>query len=732
MALPFQNAPVAGGVAPGPERRAPLAPQPPQPAAFVAPHRVVTYRELLTDEANSPTPARLANYLYGYRFDGGAGVPTPSSLRDLTVTLSDRQPMAFLSLTQGPNGAHEVVIVHRFMRYMDMPGEEESGFHDRVLGLQGDILPHQYPTVDLPSTVFHLVGNAVRVPTTDAMVALLPTWENPAVPLGPFTEEDPETEVIRPRHLQLLPGYYASMFIHRRGLTAKVVFQEIYGAMQARNEVVVCADILTWLKAAATSRGGGGLQNTVPSVYHPLTSVHLPQEVYRYLVGKVRMDLPALATNEGESALTGTLAGALHALTRHTAAAGPEDRGPKEPKTIQEVYKETYKLLVRFCNVSHPGEVAPIWSRLANCTKSEQATIIIQEFHRVCMARGLDTALYTPIVTTGVRQMIMGFQFVGYGVDDLGSGCQPFQVAYAGSTHHMESVAAATLANQLTQGEHQASLTDYRTLRDQEKVKFPRDITEVCVTLSRYAVLCQALFQGAGAPNPLVAALWNLTAALNNAAPFITDRIQQVARPPLTTRVYYPTIIRSVQVLVHEYLHAVETNVADTHEGVERLEFRSLVTDLRRGTFHHSGHWVPLPEAYLEPPRSSAGTTTRTAAPSVVSTGSSSTAPTGVSSLTDTTRETVVRTDNPAPDADFTTIITRRGGTRQLLRTRPPPQNDAGLEFCVAWWIRGGCFPNCGRRATHTPFASANERTRLLTYCREHLAAPPTAAGGST
>jgi hypothetical protein len=212
------------------------------------------------------------------------------------------------------------------MRYMDMPGEEESGFHDRVLGLQGDIMPHQYPTVDLPGTVFHLVGNVVRVPTTDAMVALLPTWENPAVPLGPYTEEDSETEIVRPRHLQVLPGYYAALFIHRRGLNAKTVFQELYGAMQARNEVVICADVISWLKAAATARGGGGHQNAVPIVYHPLTSVHLPPEVYRYLVGKVRMDLPALSVDDDSAALTGTLAGALQALTRQsTASAGGED-----------------------------------------------------------------------------------------------------------------------------------------------------------------------------------------------------------------------------------------------------------------------------------------------------------------------------------------------------------------------------------------------------------------------
>ncbi|KAI2512410.1 adenylate kinase [Fragilaria crotonensis] len=61
-----------------------------------------------------------------------------------------------------------------------------------------------------------------------------------------------------------------------------------------------------------------------------------------------------------------------------------------------------------------------------------------------------------------------------------------------------------------------------------------------------------------------------------------------------------------------------------------------------------------------------------------------------------------------------------------------PPSNDAGNEFCVAWWTKGGCFPNCGRRLTHRAFASAAERTRLLAYVREHLQAPAAAAAGGS
>ena len=40
-----------------------------------------------------------------------------------------------------------------------------------------------------------------------ALVALLPAWDDPGTALGPYAEDVPETEVVRPRHVQLVPGY---------------------------------------------------------------------------------------------------------------------------------------------------------------------------------------------------------------------------------------------------------------------------------------------------------------------------------------------------------------------------------------------------------------------------------------------------------------------------------------------------------------------------------------------
>ena len=722
----------------------PPPPEVPQVAALPPTQPARTYRELYADASNNPAPDRTAGYLAGYRFTDPAGglVPTPAALRDQTVTLSDRQPMAFLALVTGQGGALEVVILHRLLRYMDLPGDDPSGFHDNVLGLVGDILPHQYPTVEVPGTCFHLVGAAVRVPTVAAMAALLPTWEADTPLLGPYGDQEQglETELVRPRYTQLIPGRYAAMLVHRRRVPPRQAYQELIGAMQAQNELEVCRDVVAWLRAACTARGGGGALTAVPSVVNEIYPIHLPPEVYRYVTSKVQADLPALVQGgalvggpDGNAALVGALQ-ALNAArgTGGGVAAVGEDgaRVGREPKTVAEAYKETYPTLLRFCNVMRVDEVAPVWSRLANCLKSEQHVVLTQEFQRVCMSRGLSTELYVPVITTTLKQMVIGFQFIGHGADDLGTGCQPFMVSYAGSTNHYQALAAASVGNQLSHGDQSASLADYRTIRETEKIKFPRDVSEVTITLMRFAVLCQCLFQGVGDPHPFVERMWALALGVQNAAPFISERFHSLSRAQAVTNMYYARIVRAVQLSVFEYLQQVATNVGLGVGEVDLPVFSAMMQDLKRGTFHLSTNWVEIPEVYLDPiPTRMAGSVVPSGAATTVSMSTRST----VSSMTNdpSARPAVARIPNPNPDAEFTSIPLRPGGARAILREHPPPRNDAGTEFCVAWWTRSGCFQNCGRQASHVPFASPTERSRLLTYVRANLQAPPTSTSST-
>ena len=71
-------------------------------------HHLLTDRPLLDAVRDNPRA-----FLAGYRFANDA--PAPAALLDLSVLLSDRQPMTFLCLV--PRGDTYVVqVLHRFMR----------------------------------------------------------------------------------------------------------------------------------------------------------------------------------------------------------------------------------------------------------------------------------------------------------------------------------------------------------------------------------------------------------------------------------------------------------------------------------------------------------------------------------------------------------------------------------------------------------------------------------------
>ena len=282
-------------------------------------------------------------------------------------------------------------------------------------------------------------------------------------------------------------------------------------------------------------------------------------------------------------------------------------------------------MLLRCCNVTEEvGDVAPVWRRLAKCQKSEQHTLLTQELQKVCVSRGLSTQLYAPIVTMTLKQMIVGLQFPRYSPDDLGTGCQPFLVLYARNAHHLQVTSASAVADQLAQGDQNATLADIRSIREGEKLKFPLNLTGVCVTLYTYAVLCQTLFQGTGDKHPFVETLWKVAAGLKDIEPSVTDKYNEIAGPHNLKSLYYSPIVRAVQIWSHEYLHRVATtNEENSIAGVPVPTFDHMLIDLTRGTFHNSTNWIDLPAEYLR----AASTTTRTPMSVVASPGTASTAP---------------------------------------------------------------------------------------------------------
>jgi hypothetical protein len=137
-----------------------------------------------------------------------------------------------------------------------------------------------------------------------------------------------------------------------------------------------CRDALVWLRTASTARGGGGgAHSGVPSVSLSFPGVHLPQPVYQYVASKIYSDLPALreghplAATEQPTWLQPNKWPSSCGLWRRPHQRANDGVQDREPKQVQDVYRETYLLLLRHNRVEHTEDLAPIWRRLANSAK---------------------------------------------------------------------------------------------------------------------------------------------------------------------------------------------------------------------------------------------------------------------------------------------------------------------------------------------------------------------------
>lgn len=328
----------------------------------------LNYQQLLADRTLDAVRDNPQAFLAGYCFTNEA--PAPAALLDQSVLLSDRQPLTFLCLV--PRGEmYTVQILHRFMRYVELPGERPTGFHDRVLALLGDVRPGQFPVVEVPPTTFHLAATAaVRIPTHATMVAAGLPLRNKGGRnlLGPYPEgvAEERTELVCPRHIQLVPSQYVLDLIGSDGVHPRQAYQSLTAAMEADGTFDNCRDVLTWLRTASTARGGGGAQAAVPAVSLVFPGVHLPQAVYQYVASKIHGDLPALRTGHGYGGDVGGLGGIappaqqvaeLMRLLAEGRAPRRDEGEPttREPKLVQDVYRETYLSLLRYSRVERTG-----------------------------------------------------------------------------------------------------------------------------------------------------------------------------------------------------------------------------------------------------------------------------------------------------------------------------------------------------------------------------------------
>ena len=121
-------------------------------------------------------------------------------------------------------------------------------------------------------------------------------------------------------------------------------YVEIAGAIHGDDNDGPCADVLTWLRALCTCRGGAGPQAMVPIVLQALPPVHAAVHDY-YVSTKIAPDFP--------DALPGGPAGVdpniVAEVVRALSARGVTGGEGREATTVKEdTCWETYQVLLHY------------------------------------------------------------------------------------------------------------------------------------------------------------------------------------------------------------------------------------------------------------------------------------------------------------------------------------------------------------------------------------------------
>ena len=342
-------------------------------------------------------------------------------------------------------------------------------------------------------------------------------------------------------------------------------------------------------------------------------------------------------------------------------------------------------------------------------------------------------------MTTKLKQMVLSFQFAGTGPDDLTTGLSPFLVTYAGARDYYQAQqeTASVTQHQLDQGTQNASFADIQAIKASEKVRFLSDLHQTGNTLQHFAVLAQVFLRGAVANSTHLSRTFGrlpMVSKIGSRSFWIVITVWRATHHSFTILLAYFGPFRSSRMSICRAPSRQQQSVVET-----LIPVRSSRTDLQRGTYHASNSWISLPSEYLTAPAVLPPVVITAPALAATVAAGGGNALSIVSGLTTaapprtaagTASATQTRVPNPAPDAAFQTLNLRpRLG--DLLRVHRPPQNDAGVEFCVSWWCKGACYWGCSRHRAHTPFASPGERARLLQHVTTHLVTPEGRGHGS-
>jgi len=386
------------------------------PGAFQA-----LYSNFFADAAHDVFSGNYAAAMapYDVPLQGNANVLSPEQVKTLVVgARAQRVPTAFLLYHDAR--LHIYLQVDKFHPRLGMP---PSPWDDRLFAQKGDLHQNQAVLVEWKSDYFHQLNQQVLVPapaTIDATFAAEPDvgW------LGPYTQGEAGTELIKVRRTCFVPPRYVGMFLGEP-LTPREAWERVRGQLVIDGHEVACRALVKYLQAALTrsvAQGDPVLSlNDAPTA--PLADALLLDHRQRILAE----DFPELDM-ETERHQQDQIAVSIGELVRDNQAAREEARREKQrekTKGVQEMLGDTgVQRLLRWSQVEAAEELQEVWRDLAKAKKAQQLGVLQWAVDKVKDELGEPELQF--LVTPAILDMVKSLRFTMITTDHVATGLQPF------------------------------------------------------------------------------------------------------------------------------------------------------------------------------------------------------------------------------------------------------------------------------------------------------------------
>lgn len=651
-------------------------------------------------------------------------------------------------------GQIQTVVIPHTIQGVNGPHNPWVG---RTIAFASDILYGQIASIAFPDALCDR-ADPVRVPTIENMQAELAA-NGQAVFLGPYADNDPDTEEVITRRTVPVPHVYVPLVLFR-SLTPREAWLQLGEAIVMDQRQADCAPLLNFLRAAtvfsplpqaavapagpagaaaaaaqqagapqggaaqpgaaaAQAAGGVNVPGGAPVTLCPPTMTpnlpdaqlmeHIRRVYLRYLPALGVPDLPHHLTQQllqSTIVLRDALEGAAVAQQQQAQA---QVAAPAENKSFSAVYPGMAQGLRKLCGAGNDDELLPtFWKTFAAAGGKKNQCLPALTTLLNQRALEQDSPKIQQVVVNRLYENLQQFCVGSTDVEDLPLGLSPFIVCPAGYYKASEQRAASYYYTSVHGEGCQATLGDIKVLLPAD-INVPGSFHQLMEFIGAYSVLLDVL---TGRDEPLAVSVRNHFFFWQNSLSEVNASIAHESAAVQTS--FMLGVLRAIQL---EVLHHINDRMNLELEDVRPPDFTFIVNAIRRRTFRNM---PSLPSKYYK------DVSRDQQAEAAVAAGLAG--PKDGNAAPPAAEKPRVGTNVFATESQATPEWQQRlvdsGKSVQLLKTvgakALPSSGDRKSKLCLSFHLRGSCFDNCRNKATHRKL-TAGEKKDMEVFLAEHL-----------